>query len=130
MKNEPDIIRGLFQQLIKATRLPFPAPGRALQCPTCQGVYIIYDANGRVGHVGRTTRAREDLHQRLRGHLRCRSSFVNKYLKGDARQFRAGYSYALLEVADARRRALVEAYATGVLCPLHIGTGESTNDRI
>jgi hypothetical protein len=87
-------------------------------------VYLLFDASGEVAHVGRTTRARAGLFQRLRAHLAGRSSFVIGFLKGRRSKLRLGYSYSFIEVEDARLRALVEAYATGVLCPRHIGTGE------
>jgi hypothetical protein len=36
---------------------------------------------------------------------------------------RRGYSYSWIAIPKPRLRALVEAYATGALCPAHIGTG-------
>jgi hypothetical protein len=88
-------------------------------------VYLLFDASGDVAHVGRTTRARAGLFQRLRAHLAGRSSFVTAFLKGRRSKLRRGYSFSFIEIQDARLRALVEAYATGVLCPRHIGTGET-----
>jgi len=73
-------------------------------------------------HVGRTTRARAGLLDRLRAHLNGQSSFVRLHLKKRRALLRQGYSHCWVEVPSARRRALVEALATGVLCPKHIGT--------
>jgi hypothetical protein len=83
---------------------------------------LIRDRSGRVAHVGRTTRARAGLLDRLRAHLNGQSSFVALHLNRRRELLRRGYSYAWIEVPNARRRALVEALATGALCPKHIGT--------
>lgn len=120
---EAKAVRKAFHDLKKARRHRFAAAGGALECPTTQGVYLITDPQGRVAHVGRTTRAQAGLQQRLRSHLAGRSSFVILFLNGHRERLRRGYSYQWVEVPDARLRALVEAYATGVLCPRHIGTG-------
>jgi hypothetical protein len=120
---EQAIVRRFFRQLRRAVRSPFPRTGQRLDCPTCQGVYVIFDRAGRVAHVGRTTRARAGLRQRLKAHLAGRSSFVIKHLRGQTLLLRRGYSFSFVEVAEPRTRALLEAYATGVLCPRHLGTG-------
>lgn len=129
MPREQTVVRRDYERLRRARRVPFPAARQRLNCPTCQGVYLIIDPAGRVVHVGRTTRARAGLSQRLKAHLAGRSSFVIKYLKNRRSRLRRGYSYAFIEVPHPRLRALVEAYATGVLCPRHIGTGEAAVTR-
>jgi hypothetical protein len=125
MPKDHTTVRRYYKQLQKAPRRAFPQPRQRLDCPRCQGVYIIFDRDRNVAHVGRTTRARSGLAQRLRAHLAGRSSFVVKFLRNKPALLRRGYSYSFVEVPDARHRALVEAYATGMLCPRHIGTGEA-----
>lgn len=126
MSREQAVVRRYGERLRRAPRKRFPPSGERLDCPSCQGVYLIIDPQGRVAHVGRTTRGRAGLSQRLKAHLAGRSSFVIKYLRNDPSKLRRGYSYAFIEVSPPRIRALVEAYLTGVLCPRHIGTGEAT----
>ena len=124
MTVERKLVRAYFARLRRARRHPLPSTGRLLVCPPKHGVYIIFDAAGKVAHVGRTTRAKAGILQRIRAHLAGRSSFVIIFLKRNRQLLRKGYSYCWVEIANARVRALVEAYATGVLCPRHIGTGE------
>jgi hypothetical protein len=38
---------------------------------------------------------------------------------------RNGYKYQYLVVQNARLRALLEAYATAHLCPIHLGLGNN-----
>jgi len=54
-------------------------------------------------------------------HMRAGSSFTNIYLSGDGSVLRAGCGFRYLLVEDRRRRSLLEAYAAGCLCPIHIG---------
>ena len=124
MRQEPKTVHALFARLRRSRRQRFPSEGRGLICPRRHGVYLIFDPYGRVAHVGRTTRGRSGLLQRLRNHLAGQSSFVILFLKGRASALRKGYSYSWVIVTRPRMRALVEAYATGVLCPRHIGTGK------
>ena len=78
-----------------------------------------------VLHVGRTQRGKNGLRQRINNHLHGASSFHIEYLKPKRINLRsAQYTYQYLELADARKRALLESYAVGTLCPKHIGTGE------
>ncbi len=125
--DEAATVRALVALLRRARRYPFPKTGRALACPPRHGVYLILDPTRRVAHVGRTTRTRAGLRDRLRAHLAGRSSFVLKYLKDRPALLRRGYSYCWVEVPDPRLRALVEALATGALCPRHVGTGAATH---
>jgi len=126
MSSESQAIKILLRRLIRAEAVAFPRPGEALSAPSAQGVYIIYSPTGRVLHVGRTTRAKNGLRQRLGNHLQGRSSFVIAHFAGDGSKLRRRYSYSCLEVACSRQRALLEAYAVGSLCPAHIGLGEAT----
>ena len=116
-------ITRLFRQLCRAPNRPFPKARAKLEAPDTHGVYVIRDPAKRVVHVGRTPRGYKGLNQRLYNHLYGSSSFTYKYLKGDGSELRAGYTFQCLEVRDARKRALLEAYATGWLCPMHLGLG-------
>src|SRR5258706_7119 len=51
------------------------------------------------------------------------------YLKRRGSNLRNGYTFRYLIVAPARRRALLEIYATGMLCPVHLGTSDSYQRR-
>jgi hypothetical protein len=87
-------------------------------------VYIIYKEEV-VLHTGRTLRGKDGLQQRLKNHLHGSSSFTVEYLKGKGATLReGGYTYQYLELGDSRKRALLEAYAIGTLCPEHLGLGE------
>jgi len=113
-----------FKKLCATKAVPFPQHGEQLTTSAKPGVYVIYKREA-VLHVGRTLRAKGGLHQRLEDHLYGRSSFTKKYLKGKGATLRKkGYKYRYLEVNAPRLRALLEAYAIGVLCPRHLGLGE------
>jgi hypothetical protein len=70
--------------------------------------------------VGRTG-GRRGLHQRLCDHMRNASSLSRYHLRGNGSALREGYTFRYLVVRDARLRALLEAYATGCLCPDYLG---------
>ncbi len=114
-----------FKELVSAPALPFPKFGYELPAPKKHGVYIIYSPRGNVLHVGRTYRNPKGMWQRLRNHLQGKSSFVEKHFDKDGSKLRNGYSFGYVVVGQRRERfrALLEAYATGCLCPAHIGTG-------
>ena len=116
-------VPGDFDDLVDKTPIPFSkGRRRALSTvPRTQGVYIIYGPRNQVLHVGKSARGREGLCQRLRNHWDGRSSFVQLFLEGDPTELRNTYKFAFLEISDPRRRALLESYATGMLCPLHLG---------
>lgn len=113
----------LFRKLCKQPMLQFPQEHEQLEAPKEPGVYIIRKG-GIVLHVGRTLRGTNGLHQRLKNHLHGASSFTNEYLKGNGSALRKGHTFQFLVVDNARLRALLEAYAIGILCPRHIGLGE------
>jgi hypothetical protein len=117
----------LFRQLCDQPVYPFPKSRQTLSAPCSHGVYVIRDPGGHIVHVGRTLRRKDGLQQRLRDHLCGSSTFVKYHLAGRSSQLRAGYTFQCLEVVDARARALLEAFATAWLCPIHLGLGEATD---
>ena len=121
---ETKIIEKEFSHLLRAELIKFPQLRKPLKAPTEQGVYIIYDPKGDIVHVGRSVRGRNGLHQRLKNHLRGQSSFSKNYLKRDGSKLRQGYKFQYLVIPDPRTRALLEALATGKLCPKHLGLGQ------
>jgi hypothetical protein len=127
MSREQKRIRADFLKLINARCQAFPVNSMELESvPDEQGVYVIYSPRAKkVVHVGRTNRGAAGLRQRLRNHLDGLSSFTDKYLKGQGSKLRSGYTFRCLSVRSPRRRALLEAYSTGCLCPSHLGTHKS-----
>jgi len=123
MNSETKEVKRLFRELRRQKKLAFPKARGQLEAPKEQGVYIIYRGNN-VMHIGRTLRGKNGLHQRLKNHLQGNSSFTKKKFNGSGSKLRAGFKYQLLKVRSDRKRALLEAYATGVLCPVHIGLGK------
>lgn len=101
----------------------FPGKGAVNETKE-HGVYLIYDPSNNILHVGKTNRAKNGLNQRLQNHISGNSSFSIQFLKMDGGVLRKGYKFKYLVVTHSRKRALLEALATGVLCPAHIGTGE------
>ena len=118
--DESEEIHRLFEQLITQQIHGFPAPRHSLNAPTDPGVYIIRDSRERVAHVGETPRAQYGLWQRLSNHTAGQSSFVGQHLGGNTLRLRTNYTYQYLVVRSSRTRALLECYAAGKLCPLHI----------
>jgi hypothetical protein len=117
-------IRALFAKLCKARLHNFPEEKKGVVAPNEQGVYVIYSPRTkRVLHVGRTYKGKSGLRQRLNNHMHGSSSFAQAYLKGRGSLLRNGYTFRCLPVKHRKRRALLEAYAAGQLCPAHIGLG-------
>lgn len=114
-------LESLFAQLTKAKRFHFPKQGNRLTgAPAAPGVYIIWSPRSkRALHVGKSSR--QTLHKRLSSHLRGHAKFQGSKL-------RRGYEFQCLEVKSTRKRALLEAYAIGHLCPSHLGTGARKDD--
>ena len=129
--DEPKIVRTLFTKLVKAELKIFPPPGSRLDASIEHGVYIIYSPppTRKVVHVGRTYRGSKGLRQRLKNHLHGSSSFTKEYLNGHGRKLRRGYSFRYLIERSARRRALLEAYASRCLCPAHLGVWKELAER-
>lgn len=119
----------LFKELKKKNKSSlkdFPVKHKPLDAPKAHGVYVIRDKNGEVLHVGRTLRGKGGLHHRLRSHLSGNSSFMENYEKIDCDKLRKKCRFRYVKVRCPRKRALLEAYATGHLCPKYIGTGEES----
>lgn len=111
-------------ELIGAPRQVFPRYPGGLQASKRRGVYVIYDRRGRVAHVGRTPKAKDGIAQRLRDHMHGQSSFAVHHLKNDgSRLWRENFEFRSIAVPSGRYRALLEAYAIGRLCPIHLGLG-------
>lgn len=113
----------LFKTLLRQKGCCFPKAGERFEAPIEQGVYVIYDAKQVVVHVGKTSRAKGGLKQRLGNHMQGKSSFARKYLKGEGRKLRGKYTFKYILVSDPRLRTLFEAYVTSHLCPKHLGVG-------
>ncbi len=117
-------IKELFDKLCAQPRRPFPKSRQQLDAPSDPGVYIIRK-NETVLHIGRTVRGKAGIYQRLKNHLYGSSSFTKKYLQGNGKRLQEdGYTYQYLVLKKPRKRALLEAYAIGMLCPKHIGLGK------
>lgn len=122
---EARVVRALLNRLERAPMTRFPKRGERICAPDKHGVYVVYSPRARrVVHVGRTYRGAVGLRRRLKNHLHRQSSFTSEYLKGNGDKLRHGYTFRCLPVAAPRIRALLENYATGSLCPVHLGTNE------
>ena len=113
----------LFEKLNCSKLLSFPNKGR-VNVTDSKGVYIVYNTEKEVLHVGSTPRGKNGLNQRLYNHLTGSSSFSRKFLKPNNISLRDGYTFRFIEVDDARTRGLLESLTIGKLCPKHFGTGE------
>lgn len=129
MTRQQKVVDALFAKLMQAPLHEFPEPRQRLNAPDRQGVYMICGPRGRVLYVGRTLRGRGGIARRLRRHLAGRSSFVNGYLGGNDSWVRDNCRFRYLVVRSPRRRALLEAYAIGHLCPAHLGLGSGTSQE-
>jgi hypothetical protein len=62
-------------------------------------------------------------------HMHGQSSFASHHLKGDgSRLWREKFGFHSIVVSRARYRALLEAFAIGRLCPVHLGLGSKDRD--
>ena len=122
MRNQ-EAVNDLFTKLMCSPCQTFPALGKKLTAPDRQGVYVIYSPRGKVLHVGRTSKAKKGISQRLCGHMSGSSSFTKVYLKKKGSKLRGKYKFRYIAVKNKWHRAYLEAYAIGTLCPAHIGTG-------
>lgn len=123
MSTQSQKIEVLYKHLINQPKESFPAKGKPGDVPKEHGVYVIRK-NIKILHVGRTQTAKDGLQQRLYNHLTGSSSFTIEYLKRDGKRLRSGHTYQYLIVKNPRNRALLEAYATGKMCPAHLGLGK------
>jgi len=119
---EHEKIKKLFQKLLVQPKKLFPREGYDCEASKDKGVYLILKGV-KVLHVGSTPRAKEGIGQRLKNHLQRKSSFVSKFLKGNPSRLRQDCSFQYLTVKEGRQRKLLESYATGMLCPEHLGVG-------
>jgi len=122
-KREHERVKALFTELMRSPLQTFPPLRGELNAPDQRGVYVIHHPRGKVAHVGRTPRAQGGIAQRLRDHMSGNSSFVIEYLDRDGFKLRGKYKFRCIVVDNPERRAFLEAYATGQLCPDHIGLG-------
>ena len=122
MKTKPQKIKSLLQELRSARLQTFPKKPSDLVAPKKQGVYVIYDPNDRVCHVGCTYRAQNGLYQRLRNHMQSQSSFSAARKIWNGKRLRGKYKFRCLPVASPRQRIFLEALAVGTLCPAHVGS--------
>lgn len=123
MTSERQKVEEVFTELCKQSKSQFPSKRKRLEAPSDPAVYVIRKGEI-VLHVGRTLRGKDGFYRRLKNHLYGSSSFTKKYLKGNGAVLRKRHTYQFVVVEDPRLRALVEAYAIGMLCPKHIGLGE------
>jgi hypothetical protein len=124
MNSESQEVKRLFSELCERSKHSFPKHRQSLDAPSKQGVYIIRKEKT-VLHIGRTLRGKDGLYQRLKNHLHSSSSFTNNHLQGKGAILREdGYTYQYIEEKAPRKRALLEAYATGILCPEYLGLVE------
>jgi hypothetical protein len=135
MPSECQEIKKLFEELVNSEPHPFPSYRKSVKEPVEQGVYIIRGKIRRkkkVLHVGRTYDGKGGLCRRLNDHRRGQSSFVQHswWLKGDGwKLYENGYTYQYLIETNDRKRALLEAYATGKLCPEYVGLGKKKSKK-
>jgi hypothetical protein len=122
MSDDPSKIAALFKRLKKADLNVFPSTPRELSAPDSQSVYIIYDPQGRVCHVGCSYRGKRGLYQRLRNHMETKSSFTIAKAQWHGSKLRGKYKFRYLAVDDYRQRLFLENLAIGSLCPQHIGS--------
>ncbi|HNR19083.1 MAG TPA: GIY-YIG nuclease family protein [Bacteroidia bacterium] len=117
----------LNKKLIAQDLFPFTCKGERINVSEKHGVYIIYDKNEKVLHVGRTVRGEGGLNKRLNNHRCGKSSFMRNFFKDkEKRLWSGGYQFRYIKVADDKMRTYVEALTTGLECPEYIGTS-STN---
>ena len=124
VNTESKTVKKIFSKLCSQNRYVFPKVGWA-DAPTARGVYIIRKKET-VLHVGISARGKYGLYQRLQNHLNGKgSSFVWYYkplkCKADILLRKGGHTYQYLVVNNPRKRALLEHYALGMLCPKYIG---------
>jgi GIY-YIG catalytic domain len=119
--HERNRVQQLFEALNRVSISLFPRGSESIAVPRKRGVYVIRDPDNAVVYVGRTTRAKNGLHQRLRNHMAGKSALVRVLLQGDTSKLREGFSYQFLEVEDDRERALLEHIATAWHCPKVLG---------
>ena len=114
--SEPDIVKTLFDKLLLAPIQRFPRDGEKLDAPKQPGIYVLYGPRNKVIYVGLAAGA-NGLRSRLMTHLVQSAFHESKY--GSALRSRGGFRCLIVE--NRRQRKLLEAYATGCLCPTYLG---------
>ena len=123
MPSEKQWIKHLFKRLMTQPRVSFPGDRERLTAPQHPGVYIILRGR-KVVHVGRTLPGTKGLFQRLGNHLHGNSSFTINHHGGYAARLRRDILTSVLWSAILGTGALLECYASGMLCPEYIGLGD------
>jgi len=126
--NEATEIMDLYNKLVSSEKYTFPSKGK-VNISRKHGVYIIYDTNDIVLHVGMTPYGKEGLDQRLYNHISKTGVFYREYLKPNKIEMRGKYQFRIIEVSNPRKRALLEALTAGLLCPSHFGTGKKKTSK-
>ncbi|MBS1551966.1 MAG: hypothetical protein JST15_07860 [Bacteroidetes bacterium] len=121
---EPEKIQRLLNELQKSDFHNFPQKRKILNVSSKQGVYIIYNFNKEVLHIGRTYRGSQGLKQRLKNHLYRSSSFMQNYSEVTPEILRSTCKFKCIEVENFRERAYLESLAVGSLCPKYIGSND------
>jgi len=116
-------INRLFQKLISSNFFIFPIKGK-LNATDNHGVYIIYTPEDLVVHVGSTPSGKKGLNQRLYNHISCTGMLYHNYLKVLNIEMRGTHKFKFLIVSDPRKRALLESFTAGILCPIYFGTSQ------
>ena len=122
-------IKKLFKSLMEAPVHEFPSSG-PVRVTNENGVYIIIGLKDEVLHVGKTSRAKNGLDQRLQNHIEGNSSFTIIHLSGKGKKLRNGFKFKFIVVSDDRQRALLEAMGVALLCPVHLGTGGASMSKL
>jgi GIY-YIG catalytic domain-containing protein len=123
-----DELRGSWEYFFSEKGKPCLENDAEDGCLGQQGVYVIRNQRGTVLHVGRTVC--RSLRDRLNDHLKGNSSFTQYYnwFEGDASKlYQRRCTFQFLVEENDEKRAILEAYTTGRLCPRHIGTGQKTH---
>jgi len=121
-------IKALYQQLVSAPQYKFPKTReRWTAIPTTEGVYVIRDSEEGVLYVGRTlggAKPGPGLRRRIANHTGVRADWPGHGVA----DLRGTCTYQFVEVDNPRQRALLEALATGLLCPRRLGVGSRDID--
>lgn len=106
-KIEGQQIKKLFKELISQPRYKIPKPREKFNAPSEHGVYILRKGKS-VLYVGRSISVKGGLRKRLRS---------NRFFK-----LSESKTYQFIVVEKDKERALLEALATGMLCPKNLGS--------
>lgn len=121
---EQEKIQKLLKKLQKSKFHYFPQIRQTIDVTSKQGVYIIFNFNDEILHIGRTYRGSKGLKQRLKDHLYGSSSFMQNFTEVNTEKLRKTCKFKYIEVENLRERAFLESLAVGSLCPKYIGSNE------